>query len=410
MRFPLALAISLTGCLGGLTIDLDAGAVDGATTGRDAAPMDSGPIERDAGPPPVDAGPCETGLAANFSLSPIAALPPAAVHAAATRTGGLAIAWASGDGVHLTRIDGAGRTLGADTIVPGNAAWGVAVSNDDSIGVIVDRGSDEMHLVAVGGDGSTLFDTLVIGGVPHDVTENEWFGTNIRAGRLAWTGTTWAVYVTVQRLWSDGIAHYGDTLRFYDSSGSTAGGGWGWGCSHSMEVGIVQNGAGTGPVCVSDCFPGKGVFFNHTTALFDDPSGNCGGRIDTRLGGIAAQSDGFLIAFATPYMRGSMDVALIHVANDQTPGPVQWLTTDATADANVHIAPYGGGALVGWNAGGTERLVAVDRGGSPVLGPEDVPGAGTADASDFVTLEGGDVAWVTRMGAGLAMARVRACF
>lgn len=417
MRATLVLLILLAGCTGELSIDTDGGASDGAMPGLDSGPAmdaagtDSGPMGVDGGSPPVDAGPCAPGLAANFSITPIVGVASVrGAHAAATTGGGLAIAWPGSDGVHVTVIDGAARTLGSDTVVSGNAPWGVAVSGDDTAAVLVERGSDEMWLVGVAADGSTRFETRLLGGVPQDVTNNEWFGTGIRAGRLAWTGSQWAAYVTVQRLWPDGIAHYGDTLRFLDASGTAQGGGWGWGCSHSMEVGITHNGTRIGPVCVSDCFPDKGVFFNHRTELFNDPSGNCAGRIDTRLGGIAALSGGFLIAFATPYTRSSADVALIHVANDGTANPTAWLTSDSAADANVHIAPYGDGALVGWRAGGTDRLAAVDRLGAPILGPEDVPGAALGDASDFVRLSDGDAAWVTTMGSSLAMARVRACF
>ncbi len=416
MRASLLVTLFLAGCTGDLTVDLDGDAPDGATPPADSGPRmdaprtDAGPDASDP-PPMFDAGPCSMGLADNFSITPIMGLPSArGAHAAASNTGGLAIAWPSGDGVLLTLVDGAARTLGAESVIPGIAPWGVAVSADDTVGVLVERGSDEMWLVGVSADGSTRFETRLLGGVSHDVTENEWFGTGIRAGRLAWTGSRWAAYVTVQRLWSDGVAHYGDTLRYLDAGGTAESGGWGWGCSHSMQVGITHNGTGIGPVCVSDCFPDKGVFFAHRTELFNDPSGNCGGRIDTRLGGIAALSDGFLVAFATPHMRSSADVALIHVANDRTASPTEWLTSDGAVDADVHIGPYGDGALVGWNGGGTDRLAAVDRTGSPILGPEDGAAAGLGDASDFVRLSDGDAAWVTPMGSGLAMARVRACF
>ena len=403
----------LVSCVGELVNERDGSPPDmdsAVPPGTDAGERDAGDGDDGGVPPGIDGGPCAGGLAEDFSLTPIAGLATVdGAHAAASDDGLVIATGERGAGVQITRVDLAGATLGS-AMVPGNAVWGVAFG-DGATGVLVDRASDELWLVAVETDGATRFEQRLLGGISHDVTNNEWFGTGIRAGRMTWTGTEWATYHTVQRLWDDGIAHYGDTLRFHEAAtGARAGTrGWGWGCSHSMEVGITQNASGTGPVCVSDCFPGKGVYFEHRTELFEDPSGNCAGRIDTRLGGIAAASDGFWIAFATPEGRASADVALMHVADGGTAGPVIWLTEDGAADADVHIAPFGDGTLVGWTSGGTDRLARVDASGAIVGAPVDIAEAALARASDFVTLPGGDVAWVTGAGSTMAIARVRSC-
>ncbi|MCB9597399.1 MAG: hypothetical protein H6719_32035 [Sandaracinaceae bacterium] len=413
----IAIALLLVGCTGELRLDDDGGgaAMDASRPpGTDAGSFDAGDVDaagRDAGGPPpgLDAGPCAGGLVEDFSVTPIAGLPTSdGAHAAATPDG-LVVATSGASGVTLTWVDWTGATLGTASVA-GNRAWGVAADDGGAAGVLVDRSSDEMWAVVVERDGSPRFEQRLLGGVSHDVTNNEWFGTGIRAGRMTWTGSQWATYHTVQRLWNDGIAHYGDTLRFLDAStGAAAGGGWGWGCSHSMEVRIAQSATRTGPLCVSDCFPGKGVYFDHNTELFVDPSGNCAGRIDTRIGGIATQSGGFLASFSSPNGRSSADVALVAVGDDRRAMPPVWLTEDGTDDTDVHAARFGSGALVGWVAGGTDRLARVDASGAPVGAAVDVPGAGLARASDFVELDGGDVAWVTGAGSTLAIARVRAC-
>lgn len=409
-RLALLLALAVGGCTGDLRFDDDGGTMDGASPPRiDAAGTDAAGTDaagRDAGAPGIDAGPCAGGLLEDFSLTPIAGLGATAAHAAATPDG-LVVATGAGS-ITLTWVDLAGATRASHT-VPGNAAWGVAADGTGAAGVLVDRESDEVWAVVVEPDGGTRFETRLLGGVPHDVTNNEWFGTGIRAGRIHWTGAQWATYHTVQRLWDDGIAHYGDTLRFLDAaSGAAGGGGWGWGCSHSMEVRLAQNAAGTGPLCVSDCFPGKGVFFAHRTELFVDPSGDCGGRIDTRIGGLAPVPGGFLATFSTPAGRSSYDVGLVRVGDDGSVGAPSWLGEGAD-DTNVHATAFLGGALIGWTAGATDRLARVDASGAPIGAAVDVPGAGLAEASDFVALPGGDVAWITRMGGALAIARVRAC-
>ncbi|MBX3272456.1 MAG: hypothetical protein KF729_19510 [Sandaracinaceae bacterium] len=400
-------ALALLGCTGELRFDdaavasMDAAAPPGADAGAiDASERDGGP------PPPLDAGACAGGLAAGFTSSPIRGLGASdGVHAAATPSG-LVVA-TSGGGVTLTWVGLDGASAGTAT-VDGNRAWGVAADGSGAAGVLVDRGSDELWLVVVEPGGAERFAHRLLGGVPHDVTENEWFGTGIRAGRVTWTGSQWATYHTVQRLWNDGVAHYGDTLRFFDASGAPAGGGWGWGCSHSMEVRIVQGASGIGPLCVSDCFPGKGVYFSHRTELFEDPSGDCRGRVDTRLGGIAPVAGGFLAAFSTPHGRASRDVALVRVGDDRSVSAPVWVTDAAGDDADVHLAAFAGGALVGWTAGGADRLARVDAAGVLVEGPVDLP-AGLARASDFVPLPGGAVAWVTTMGSSLAIAHLRVC-
>jgi len=413
MRWWLGFVVLVVGCTGDITGGAaDSGTHEGMDAGEAPPGTDAGeaPPGTDAGPGTMgsDAGSCAGGLVEGFSTTPVGGLSGTSAHAAATATGLVVVTW-GGSAITVTELGLDGAT-GATHTVDGNRAWGIARADDGATGVLVDRASDELWAVVLEPDGSTRFEERLLGGVSHDVTENEWFGTGIRAGRMSWDGSQWVTYHTVQRLWDDGVAHYGDTLRFLDAAtGAQGGGGWSWGCSHSMEVGLAQNADGTGAVCVSDCYPGKGVYFRHRTELFEDPSANCAGRIDTRLGGIAATDDGFWIAFATPHERGSADVALIHAGDDRSVGEPVWLTDDGAADADVHIARFDAGALVGWSAGGADRLAHVDDAGALIEGPVDAPGAGLSGASDFVALPGGGVAWVSVGGGGATLAQVHPC-
>ena len=414
MRWWLSVVVLVVGCTGSITdgSGRDSGP-GGSMDAGDAPPgTDAGDVQpgTDAGPGMMgfDAGSCAGGLVDGFSTTPVSGLGGGAVHAAATATGLVVVTWGGG-GVTVTEL-GLDGSAGASHAVDGNRAWGIARADDGATGVLVDRASDELWAVVLEPDGSTRFEQRLLGGVSHDVTENEWFGTGIRAGRMSWDGAQWVTYHTVQRLWDDGVAHYGDTLRFLDATtGAQGGGGWSWGCSHSMAVGLAENASGTGAVCVSDCFPGKGVYFSHRTELFEDPSGDCRGRIDTQLGGIAPTGGGFLIAFATPHTRSGADVALVHAGDDRSVGEPIWLTDDAAADSDVCIAEFDGGALVGWSAGGVDRLAHVDASGAVVEGPVDAPGAGLSGASDFVALPGGGVAWVSVGGGSATLAQVYPC-
>lgn len=371
--------------------------------------VDAGP-QPDAGdPPPIpDAGACMgMGIADALTVTAVSGTSGSGpVFGAPTGTGAV-LGWRGSDGIHLTPVDGAGGRAAADVVIAGNAIWGLA-AHDDILAAIVDRGSDELVLSSANAAGASRFELTLIGDVDHGVTNNEWFGTGIRAARLAWTGTQWAAYYTVQRLWDDGVAHYGDQLRLFEDDGSPARTVWGWGCSHSMEVRITHNGMGLGPVCASDCFPAKGVHFNHRTLLYPDPLSNCGGRYEAHLGGVVPMGNGFWVGFSSPEGRPSRDAAIIHVGNDRTVGSPIWLTDGAGAD-DLHIGRMGAGLILAWIDSGANRMVRADAAGAMIGTPEAVPEAALAAAGDFFLFTGGDVGWATRVGGEVALARLRDC-
>jgi hypothetical protein len=400
---------------GGLDAGIDAAVTDASTT---------------------DAGPC-TGqtLAASLTVTEVPGTspppPPAQrwnssheeLHAAPMPGGGALLAWGGGDGVHLTRVDDSLARVGDDVIIDGNAPWGVAVDQSgDTWGVLVDRGTDVLALVLVGPGGGIISDQVLIGGVDHNVVNNQWFGDGIRGGRLAWTGDGWAAYYTVQQLYDDGLQHYGDQLRFFAADGTPASVGWQWGCSHSMEVRLAYNGAITGPLCASDCYPSKGVFFNHNTFLYGDETGSdCSGGYATHLGGLVPMPDGFWAAYTAIDDRPSSDVAIIFVSNTTTGsswrvlhevGTPVWMTDDAIDQAGPHIARLGDNLVVGWSQSGDSQLqlAALDT-GQPLGPAESVPEANLAGAGDFFVYANSDVGWplVSPSGATISLARLRDC-
>ncbi len=388
---------------GGAGVDGGAGA-DGGAGGSDAGgdPVDSG------GAPPFDAGPCEGSslldLLAVTSLS--GASPSGQPFAAPNDSNGAVVAWAGGSAVTLQRVGGDGAAAGAPVTVAGNGLYGLDVA-PSGWGVLVSRGSDALYIVVVDASGGTVFEERLLGEVDHEVTNNEWFGTLLRYGRLSWTGSEWAAYYTVNRLWPDGIAHYGDQLRLFGPDGSAGSTLWDWGCSHSMEVRVRHNGSLLGPVCASDCYPSKGIHFNHRSAMLypDEGGSNCAGGYGTSLGGLVPMPDGFWVTFTATDARASHDVGMVHVGNDRRAGDPIWLSTDAVRDANVHAERHGDGFVVAWTAGGTDRIARLDASGSVIEGPVDMPALGLAGASDFFPFSNGDVGWVT----GTSLARLRIC-
>ncbi len=423
LPLSLALVAACTGQVsgpGGTPVDATTPSDSSITTLPDGTPppdgmvTDSGTTPSDGGPPdtttpPMDAGGCSAAtLADALSVVTIGGTASAGrVFGAATPTGGAVVAWNGGDGVHLVTLDSASTPSGEVTI-SGDRPYGLAVADDGTRGLLVNRGSDALYLVAVDPSGATVVDQLLIGEVDHGVTNNEWFGTGIRAGRLAWTGDRWAAYYTLQRLWDDGVAHYGDQLRLLNPDGSADRTVWGWGCSHSMEVRISHDGANLGPLCASDCFPDKGVFFNHRTMLYTDMRANCAGGYTAHLGGIAPLSSGFIAAFTAGDGRDSEDVAVVRI-DGGSPGSPIWLTDGDVDEVAPNIAPFDGGVIVGWVASGLGYLQRVGADGTPVGTAEPIAAGNLGEASDFFSYPNGDVGWIIGGRDGLSVARLRDC-
>lgn len=377
----------------------DAGGLDGG--GFDVPPGDAAPAS-DVPEPSVDAGPCGATLAGSLTFTELTGVGGGA-QAAPTPSGGVLVAWTGSGTISLQRFDGGGAPFGSGASTAGDGLWGVAASADRNA-VLVSRG-DELLLVVFPSAGGVGAETRLMGANDHGVTNNEWFGDLLRAGRLDWNGSEWIAYATVQRLWPDGIAHYGDTLRHFTPSGAPATVEWGWGCSHSMEVRLTHDASGgVGPVCSSDCYPAKGVFFRHDTTVHLDPSGNCAGYVEQRLGGVASVGSAFLIGFTsragTP---GSIDPGVV-VAGSST-SPVTWLSTDAGDAREMHLGAFEGAGIAAWIEGASAHLVRVAASGAPMGSPETLPSSDLSGAGDFFSYADGSVGWLVNT----RLARLRAC-
>lgn len=396
--------VGCTGALGGERVDagggLDAPALPGldapALPGTDApiAPGTDAPVSpgTDAGPEPtIDAGPCGSSLASSIAFVDLPGIGGGA-QAYPTPSGGVVVASPGGGSITVQRFDGAGGVFGPSASVAGDGLWGVAASAAQNA-VLVSRG-DELVLVILPSGGGAAIETRLMGAVDHGVMGSEWFGDLLRAGRLDWNGSEWITYATVQRLWPDGIAHYGDTLRRYSPTGAAAGVEWDWGCSHSMEVRLTHGPSGElGPVCSSDCYPEKGVFFRHRTTVYLDSSGNCAGYVQQALGGVAAVGSDFLVGFTSAEGRGSVDPGVARWSGGSVTAPV-WLS-DAAGDASeLHVAPFESGAVAAWIDGAEGRIVRLSATGAPVGAPETLASSALSGAGDFFVYADGDVGWL----------------
>jgi hypothetical protein len=308
------------------------------------------------------------------------------------------VAWAGVDGnVHVTTLDAGDQRVAEDRVVPGTQVFGVAATAND-VALLVTRAPDYMTFVRLDASGTVLSETNLVGGGDHQVEGVEWFGEFAQTGRLARLADGgYAAYHALHRRWPDGIGHQGDTLRLFDASGAPTGGGWGWGCSHSMDQRLAAGPSGLVPICISDCYPGKGVYFNHNAAMItDDPAANCAGGYTTTLGGIVATTSGFFLVYAD-------DSQVAHLGAFSASG-VPSSDRTLSVEGSSRLAAYDGGLLLG--SGGT-TLQRLDANGADVGAPATI--ATTLPDLDFEGRSDGEVAWASAAGASLEVVRVRVC-
>jgi hypothetical protein len=260
-----------------------------------------------------------------------------------------------------------------------------------------------------------VFDEDLVGGRVQSETK-KWIDDWTHEGRMVWTGNLFATYFghTSNRI---NGKHQGDLLWLFDGNGKQVSGDsvgqldWDWGCSHSLDVRLAydQPGDRIGSACLSDCHPGKGIFFDRSYLISSEPSGNCVGHSDASLGGLVPAEDGFVVSYASNVGRKSLDIALVRMYNDGFIGSPQFLTeTPKVQEAAPHLARYGDNLLAGWKDGSALKVAVVTEGGKVLEGPVAIT-ANVGERDDFVNYPNGDIGWAYTVGGKLSVARIQAC-
>jgi hypothetical protein len=267
----------------------------------------------------------------------------------------------------------------------------------------------------------------------------------IGESRLEYGAGKYGAYFHVHGISGFADGHEGDALHWVDATTGARTLGWTWGCSHSMSELLRYSAAGAAilPVCVTDCYPGTsgsnfatssigGIYINHNTSKVRDVDAGCNGRVAAELGGASPGAVGWKLVFNThqnaaalgqsSYSTTTMnqDIGFTSIANNKTPGPIVWLTTTATNEANSSIArwtPMGDTAeqyVVGWSVIGatpTYKLARVTPAGVFLEGPTTITTAKWGERDDpFRTHVNGDIVWAWFDTAGATtfkLARVR---
>ncbi len=325
--------------------------------------------------------------------------------------------WGVSPTLSLQRFAADGSSVGPRiTLAEGTMLIGaLAVDSTSDRYALLRRSDDAMFLTSYDRAGTLLFEVRLVGGVDHGVVGSQWADTGVDfGGALAWTGSDWAAYFAITQHWPDGISHQGDTMRRIAADGTEVGGGWSWGCSHSLAQRLAIGEAGLAPVCVSDAFPFPGLVLEHAVHLLGPPAGtqvSWGNMPD--FGEVLSTPSGVWIAFSTAWDRTDSlyavigDVALVRRTPDGVVHPPIWLTsTREGMENNVRFARFEGGFLLGYVSGSSDsNLVRLDSEGAIVgsveTGGFDAPWgllSFTYIRGRFMSFPNGDVGWLSRTG------------
>jgi len=320
------------------------------------------------------------------------------------------VAWNDESGnAHITPLSPGDTRAGWDVVLPEAEISGFVAHADG--GAILGVRGDAMTLWRVDNSGSVIFEQTFVGNNDHTHSGDKWIDWWSDCGRLAWSGSQYGVYFGHTQNWGADGNHQGDLYTHVDNAGNDVGGGWSWGCSHSLEVRLVWNGSIFGPVCLSDCYPTKGIHINGYwgTEISSEPSGNCGGGSSANLGGLVPAPDGFFLTFTSPEGRSSTDVVLVHIASSGTPGPKMYITdTPSINETGAKLALYGGNLLVAWIAGRDYVFAVVSQSGDIIEGPETLS-TQFDPYDDFINFADGSAGWAYGSGNQISIARLGVC-
>jgi hypothetical protein len=326
--------------------------------------------------------------------------PPIVV--SALPSGEAKVAWTAKDGtVHVTPLTPSLQRKGPDAIIAATEAYYSPVirgfvAHEDGGAILVSRPAAatnewDLTLVRFDDSGQELFATSL-----NDEDDSVYGRTT---GRLVWTGTQYMAYFAIGGTAGFSQGHQGDKLKVIDANGAIAGGGWEWGCSHSLDQRLEVTSKGTKAICVSDSYPSTGIVIDNGLNISPEP-GNAMGDTDATLGGAVERGDTFYVLFSAK-QAGAWDIALGGVQlTSNTPIAKTWLTSTPVMDGNPKLVAYGpDGMLAAWASPDDANLgqlihtaQLLDASGQPVGGPETLPvPMGALD--DLRTLPSGDVFW-----------------
>ena len=325
--------------------------------------------------------------------------------------GSFLIGWTDnfGNG-HVSFVSGSSITTTHD--FSGNRVRGLVAHDDGSYAVLLKDGAT-LYLSKRAANGSATWTTNLNTTIAED-------SSNLGDHRLAYGGGYYCAYWAVHGISGGFDGHEGDQLTCTNDTGVIQGGGWSWGCSHSMAelVGYHANDNAFNAFCSTDCYPDPpGLKMNYSATIYEG-DGNCGGLGSVQLGQMAEAEVGWKVVFNAQDTDNSVayGVGLATAGGGLTPS-VAWLTaTDGSYERDPVMARLGWATperyLVGWKTtnDGAFHLGVINGSGAFFEGPEQLsptgPGWGNRDDS-FRSTSNGSVAWVEGAAGSTSLALYR---
>lgn len=340
------------------------------------------------------------GMSANWCTWSWCSITPRLYHEPLA-DGGTLIGWTDiDDNGHISVVDRNG-VLAQTHNFPGMSLRGLVAHDDNRFAILLwDPNSKIMWLSQRNADGSEAWTTNIDGALTS-------FNPGIGDSRLAYGDGQYAAYFAVHGDTGWPAGHEGDQLTYISSDGVVLGGGWEWGCSHSMAELVSHHPVLVkfAPVCSSDCYSSKGVLINDNQVVYRC-DGNCGGLVSAQLGQISLAADTWKLVFNALDRPGIVGKGIgLATIDGNFHSSYVWLTdTDGQYERDPVLARLGTDLgsdryLVGWTTtnDGKYWLGVIDGSGNFWLGPQDVsPGGvswGNRDDS-FRTRPDGSVSWV----------------
>jgi hypothetical protein len=292
---------------------------------------------------------------------------------------------------------------------------GIVAHDDGSFATLnrgVDLGTGEltMYLTKYLEDGSVVWESNLNDGASLPAIELAG-GNKMGDARLTYGAGLYAAYYTVQNFGG----HHGDKSVYVDEEGTVdPTRGWGWGCSHSMSELISYNPALDGfmAACVSDTYPGYGVFSLGPAGdkhVYESGS-NEAGLVSAVLGQLAPSSTGWMLAFNASERPCCLahGPAVQKLDEDGNPiGEVKWMLPEGIGTAERDVAlgrlgthPHREVFLMGWRDTdiGEFFMTMIDRDGEMLMPVENIYASGGAfwgrRDDSFRTEEDGSISWI----------------
>lgn len=303
---------------------------------------------------------------------------------------------ASGNG-HVSVVSGS--TITTTHTFSNRRVRGLVAHGDGTFAVLLKDGAI-LYLSKRAANGSQIW----IANLNYSLTEDS---SPLGDHRLAYGNGLYAAYWAVHGVdgWVEG--HEGDQLQYVNDSGVLQGGGWTWGCSHSMAelVGFHTGDRTFTNFCSTDCYPDPpGLKMNHSTNI-QTGAGDCRGGVSLQLGQMAQAESGWKVVFnaENPDPTVNSGVGLATTGGGATTSVV-WLTdTNGRYESDPVLARIGQQVpphyLVGWRTvnDGALHIGLINSAGGFLEGPETMastgPGWGVRDDSFTSTPDGG-VVWL----------------